>query len=317
MYIKDKYSILKENDKIGLITPAGYITKQKLDNAIQNVKNFSLEAFYYNSVLDKSGYLAGTDKNRANELHKMYADKSVKAILCVRGGYGTTRILDLLDYELIKNNPKPLIGYSDITALLFAVYKKTGLPGFHGIVGASNFSEYSKDNFKDIFLNTQNEITICQPKNNKDNSYIINPGKTEGILIGGNLSILTSLIGTKYDIDWKNKIIFIEEINEAPYKIDRMLTQLYQAGKFNDVRGIILGKFSKCDSEDFDTKNEDSFSLKEVILEKIRPLQIPAVYEFSFGHIKKQAIFPFGIKVQFDADKFQIRYKRKVLQDFF
>ena len=313
----NKYALLKKGDTVGLVTPASFITQNKLDTAVKNLENSGLKAFYYNSVTDKKGYLAGNDQDRVDELHKMYKNKTVKAILCVRGGYGSSRITDILDYELIKNNPKPLIGYSDITALLFAVYKNAKLPGFHGIVGASKFSEYTQEIFKDIFLNTQNNITIRQADNNKDNSYTITPGKAEGILIGGNLSILTSLLGTKYDLDWKNKIVFIEEVNEAPYKIDRMLTQLYQAGKFKNIKGIISGNFSKCETGDFDIKNKDSLSLKEVILEKIKVLQVPSVYGFSFGHIKDQAIFPFGIKVQFDTNKFQISFKRQQYQEFF
>jgi len=307
------FNKLNKKDKIGLITPAGFITKQKLNNAIQNIKNFGFEAFWDNSVLDKTGYLAGTDEERANELHKMYKDKSVKAILCVRGGYGTTRLLDLIDYELIKQNPKPLIGYSDITALHSAIYKNTGQIGFHGVVGASIFNEFTARIFKDMFCSSNEVINYNTVQGGYNEHYTIHKGKASGKLIGGNLSILNSLLGTNFDVNWDNKIVFIEEINEAPYKIDRLLTQLIQAGKFKKVKAIIFGIFNKCEVKDFNVKNEDTFTLKEILFEKIKPLKVPAAYGFPFGHIKNQIILPIGAKAEFDADKMQITIKK----DFF
>ena len=304
---------LNKNDKIGLITPASNITKQKLENSIQNLKLFGFQAHYFDSVSDKTGYLAGSDKDRVEELHKMYKDKSVKAILCVRGGYGTARLLDLIDYELIKQNPKPLIGYSDITALLSAIYKKTGQIGFHGVVGASIFNEFTANNFNETFLKKIDVIHCKVPKEKLDESYTINPGKASGKLIGGNLAILNSLLDTPYDVDWADKIVFIEEIGEAPYRIDRMLTQLISAGKFNKAKGIVFGIFNKCEGKDFNEKEEDTFLLKDIINEKIKPLGIPAVYGFPFGHIDDQIILPIGAKADFDADKLQISIKK----DFF
>ncbi len=307
------FNYLKKNDKIGLITPAGFITKQKLDNSIQNLNRFGLKAVFLNSVLDKTGYLAGSDKARVEELHKMYADKSLKAILCVRGGYGTARILDKIDYELIQQNPKPLIGYSDITALLSAIYKNTGQIGFHGVLGASIFNEFTAKSFKNLFFDETKEMkyTLNHPKTTEH--YIINPGKASGKLIGGNLSILNALIGTPYDVDWTDKIVFIEEINEAPYKIDRLLTQLIQAGKFNKAKGIIFGQFNKCEGNNFNVMEEDTFKLKEILFERIKPLNIPAAYGFPFGHINDQIVFPIGALALFNAEKLQISIKK----DFF
>lgn len=311
----DTTSILKKGDEIGLITPAGFITSDMLETAVRNLRDMELEPLYFDSVTDKSGYLAGTDIDRLEELHKMYEDKKVKAVLCVRGGYGTTRLLDKINYRLIKKNPKPLIGYSDITALQSAIYMKTGIPGIHGIVGAKPFTDYTKKQFKNIFFNSNKEIKIRDLESNINN-YTINKGTASGIIVGGNLSMLCSLSGTKFDLDLRNKIICIEETNEPPYKIDRMLTQLKSAGKFNDVKGIILGNFNKCDINNFDIEQDDSYSLAKVIEDIIKPLNIPSIYGFSFGHTEEQAIIPFGTKAVFNAETSEIIIKREVFKDF-
>lgn len=309
--------MFKKGDTIGLITPSGFINKEKLKKTIDTLQSFGLQAKYSDSVLEKDAYLAGTDQSRVNELHSMYLDNSTKAILCVRGGFGVTRILDKIDYSIIKKNPKPLIGYSDITALLSAVYKKTNIPGFHGIVGASEFTEYTKNNFRTIFIENQEEIKIEQSETYSKHKEVLFPGKAEGIMIGGNLSLLTSLLGTDYDLDWSGKIVYIEEINEAPYKIDRMLTQLKLAGKFSNVKALIFGIFHKCNTKDFNIRDEDSYKVKEIIYEKIQELRVPTAYGFSFGHIDDQAIFPFGMPGIFDAEACEIRVNTKEFADFF
>jgi len=308
------FNLLKENDKVGLISPASFITKEKLTNSIKNLKSFKLIPVYYESVLERHGYFAGTDESRVNELHKMYVDKSIKAMLCVRGGYGASRIVELLDYNLIKNNPKPLIGYSDITALLIAIYKNTGQFGFHGVVGASVFSDYTAHNFKEIFFKKKDVINYNISKNDKYEQYTICSGKASGELVGGNLAILVSLLATKNDIEWANKIVFIEEINEPPYKIDRMLTQLIQANKFVGVKGIIFGQFNKCEGSDFNVKIEDTFTIKEIISNLIKPLKIPSAYGISFGHVKDQIIFPIGVKANFNANKMQVSIKNNFIK---
>ncbi len=307
--------LLSPGDTVGLITPAGFITEEKLKKTIQNFESFGLKTVYYSSILNKEGYLAGNDESRLKEFHLMYENKDVKAIVCVRGGYGTTRLLDKFDFKLIKRNPKPLIGYSDITALINAIYRKTGIPGFHGIVGAGNFTEYTSRNFKNLFFEITENVEIELFEKHTKEALVINGGQVSGKLAGGNLSLLISLIGTPFDVSWDNKIVFLEDVGEAPYKIDRMLTHLISAGKFKKVKGIILGRFKDCEAAKDDKIN--SFSLKEVILDRIKPLNIPAVYGFSFGHIKNQAIFPTGIKADFDADRFFVSAKRKAINRFF
>jgi muramoyltetrapeptide carboxypeptidase len=307
-------SILHKGDTVALIAPAGVITEQKLSNSIKNMEDLGLKPVYFKTIENQNAYLAGDDKRRAGELNEMYRDKSVKAILCVRGGYGSMRILDLIDYSLIQANPKPLIGYSDITALHNAIYLNTGQIGFHGVLGAELFSIYTRDAFKAVFFDNSEWVTLKQFEGHKESSFTISPGNVEGTLIGGNLSLLTSLIGTKFDFEWKEKIICIEEVSEPAYKIDRMLTQLIMAGKFSHIKGIIFGQFHKCDGKDVDPwKN---ISIKELLIEKIRPLNIPACYGLSFGHIPNQTILPIGAHIVFDARNFQIKFKRSELKVF-
>lgn len=307
--------ILKKGDTAGLITPSGFINQQKLDLAVKNLESFGLNVFYYDTVLEKEGFLAGNDRSRLNELHKMYNNPNVDAIVCVRGGYGITRLLEKINFDLIRENPKPLIGYSDITALINSIYKKTHIPGFHGIVGSSDFTEYTSNNFRNLFFETYEQIKINIFPEHKKSAYVITGGTMKGQLAGGNLAMIVSALGTPFDVSWENKIVFLEDIAEAPYKIDRMLTHLISAGKFKNVKGIILGQFFGCEVED--SEKENSFSLKEVIKDRIKPLKIPAVYGFSFGHISNQAIFPTGVNAEFDTEIFSLSIKREEITEFF
>ncbi len=307
----NKPPFLRKGDTIGLITPAGFITNEKFEKTLENLKKIGLIPFYNNSLFDKHGYLAGDDNQRIEEIHSMYENKDIKGILCVRGGYGTTRILDKLDYNLINNNPKPLIGFSDITALISAIYKNTNSPIFHGAMGVSEFNNYTLSNFKEVLMSKYSELTIKSADYNENSDqieykpYIINKGIAKGKLVGGNLSLLVSQIGTQYDIDWTDKIVFIEEICEPPYKIDRMLTHLIMSGKLQNVAGIILGVFNKCEERE---NPENSLSLKQVITDRIKQLNVPSMYGFSFGHIHNQAIFPVGVGVEFDSETKRMKF---------
>ncbi len=306
--------LLKKGDTIGLVTPSGFINKEKLIKTVNNFKKIGLNTFYFSSVLDKSGYLAGTDNDRIDELHKMYENEDVKAIICVRGGYGVTRILEKLNYNLIEKNAKPLIGYSDITALINAIYKKTEIPGFHGIVGGGDFTDFTYGNFSNMFFGKSEDVVINIFSGHKKEAFVINEGIVSGKLIGGNLSLISNTLGTPFDVSWDNKIVFLEDVGEAPYKIDRMLTHLLSAGKFKNVKAVIFGKFAACETED---KKENSFTLKEIITDRIKPLQVPVIYGYSFGHISNQVIFPTGIYAKLNTEDFSISIKRKEINSFF
>lgn len=305
MKYKNRSKPLAKGSKIGLITPAGIIDEDRIVKTKANLDALGLEYHFTDNVLLKDGYMAGPDTIRLKEIHEMYDDDTIDGIWCIRGGYGTTRLLDYLDFDLIKKNKKPLIGYSDITALLNTIHQKTGSPCFHGPVASSTMTDYTSAHLAPIFgLKDQHKITLSQDNEERgqDESVYrfktITSGRAKGKLVGGNLSLLTSLMGTKHEVNTKGKIVFIEDVGEAPYRIDRMLTQLISAGFFDKAKGIILGIFAGCEKKD-----EETQSLHQVVEERIKRLQIPAVYGFSFGHIDHQCTFPIGAKAIFEADE--------------
>lgn len=315
---KIKPKRLKAGDTIGLIAPGSYISKEELEESVNKIKSLGFNVVYLDSILDRSGYLAGDDKRRADELHTMFSRKDVNGIMCARGGYGCTRILPLLDYELIRNNPKVIIGFSDITALHYALYAKSGLTGFHGPVGVSSFNEFSLYYFKKVLMNPEDNLILnnigVTPGNETGNEpVIIRSGRVQGELAGGNLAVVTSLIGTPYDINTDGKILFFEETGEEPYRIDRMFTQLHEAGKFEKAAGIMLGVFVKCESKEVNPSFEYSFTLMEVLNNRLFNLGIPVVYGLSFGHIKNKFTIPFGIKAELDTDNYSLTLLEKAV----
>jgi muramoyltetrapeptide carboxypeptidase len=288
-----------------LVSPASPINPDKFQNAITNLENMGLKAKYTQAAFNKSGYLAGSDEERLLDFHTMIADPEVKAIWCLRGGYGCTRILDKLDYKLISKNPKIIIGYSDITALLLAIYEKTGLVGFHGPVASSDiFSAFTGSQAAGILfgkISLPHTIPYQQQSLQKfvtgHEPYIIHEGKSTGELTGGNLSLLVCLPNTNYAPTYKNKIVFIEDVGEKPYRIDRMLTYLLAATDLSQAAGIVLGVFHDCETNDPET----SMTLKEMLTDRLASLKIPCFYGFTFGHVIDISIFPIGVKASMDT----------------
>ncbi len=296
---------LKEGDTIGLVTPGSFINENELKESRDNLEAMGFKVVNSKNILAKNGYLAGTDKQRADDLHEMFSREDVNGIVSARGGYGCTRILPMLDYNLIKNNPKVLVGYSDITALLFGIFKETGLVCFHGPVGISTFNKFSVDNFTDVLIYPHNRLALYNAnEQGKGKSYqpvTIRSGKARGKLVGGNLSLVVSVIGTPYDIDTEGKIIFLEEVGEEPYRIDRMLTQMLESGKFEKAAGVALGVFSNCVPKPDESGIISSFSVPEVLFDRLFNLNIPVVYGMSFGHITNKFTLPFGIEAELDS----------------
>lgn len=301
---------LNYGDTIGLIAPGWMITEEQLKESIDQITQLGFVPFYTERILGKDGYFSGTDEQRAKDINEMFLNPHVKGIFCTNGGYGCTRILDLIDYQAIKENPKILIGYSDITALLNAVNQKTHLVTFHGPISRTVKYEYSASQLEKVLINPQKKLTIESYQGYleyaKDkpeyNRYTITPGIATGELVGGNLTLITSMIGTEYQLDFKDKIVFIEDIGEEPYRIDRMLTQLIETGELQKASGIVFGIMKGCEKSE-ESKAPNSFTLREVIEERIKPLNIPSVYGLSFGHLGNNFTIPIGIKAKLDADK--------------
>ena len=294
---------LLKGDLIGITGPAGAIYEpETIDRIVNRLKELGFECKLGKTLYEHYGYLAGTDQMRADELMEFYKDPSVKAILTMRGGWGCARILDLLDYEVIKQHPKILMGFSDITSLVNAVYKKTGIVTYHGPCGYSTWTDFSTGYVtKAVVLGAP--FTMKNPDDYTADLLTLSPGKAEGELIGGNITVLVSMIGTAYEPDWQDKILFLEETNEEPYRIDRMFWQMKQAGIFSKAKGIVFGSFNKC----FPEEPEKSFTLHEVLEQHFKGLSIPVYMGATFGHMSPKFTLPVGVRAEIDADHFTIR----------
>ncbi len=295
---------LEKGNVIGLVTPGSPITKDELKETVTKLEDMGYKTYYRPSVLSVYGYFAGTDKERADELMHMFTNKQVDAIMCVRGGYGSIRILNMLDYNKIQKNPKIFIGYSDITALLSSINERTGLVCFHGPLGISDFNDYTLQSFERVLIHPRSKYKYpYQREENTENNpefdfYTISSGVAEGELIGGNLSVLASMAGSNFETDFENKIAFLEEIEEKTYRVDRMLTQLVQATNIRKANGIVLGVFYKCNIND-----KPTLTLRQAITDILKPLDIPVAYGFPFGHIKTKMTIPVGINAKFNAGR--------------
>ncbi len=294
---------LVKGDVIGLISPASTPDDlSKVENAVKYFEDLGYGVKIGHNVGRKYGYLAGTDEERAQDIHDMFRDKSVKAVISIRGGFGSPRLLDKLDYNLIRRNPKIFVGYSDLTALNIAIFKKTGLITFEGPMAATDFGDnidpYTEEWFWKIVSNKKKIGKILNPDG--ENFYKLSKGRGEGRIIGGNLSILTSLAGTPYFPDFKNAILLLEEINEEPYRVDRMLNHLKLLKVYNKVNGIVLGRFVNC----FQKAGErDERTLNMVILDYFENMGIPLIYNVSHGHVKKNFTLPIGVLAKVNASR--------------
>lgn len=297
---------LAEGDTVAVIAPSSGVAPEAFEKAVQNLSDLGFKAKVGKSARTRSGFLAGTDRQRLDDLHQAFGDAEVKAVWCVRGGYGAARFLPDLDFKLIKKNPKIFIGYSDITALHLAIHQNTGLVTFHGPVAASTYSDYVKKHIAGVLINPSAPYKIeLSPANIAKESNLfktetITRGKCRGELLGGNLSLLTALAGTPFALqNMKGKLLFIEDVSEQPYRIDRMLTQLRQSIDLRQLAGIALGVFEDCNPKDATA----SQSLIGVLKDRLGDLGIPVIYGLSFGHIRDQFTLPIGIEAELDTEK--------------
>lgn len=294
---------LSKGDVIGIISPASSPDDlSKIESGVKYLEKLGYRVEVGKNVRKFHGYLAGTDEERLDDFHYMFKKKDIKAIMCVRGGYGSPRLLDKIDYKLIERNPKIFIGYSDITALQMAILQKTGLVTFAGPMLAVDFSDevskYTEEMFWPLITSNKKFGKIEFPEDEKIFSLV--KGNEKSRIVGGNLALIVSLIGTDYMPSLKEKILFLEEVGELPYRIDRMLNQLRLTKAFSQVKGIILGAFTDCNETD---PSKRTLTLGEVISYYFENLDIPVVYNFKHGHIKDSATIPFGIMVKINASR--------------
>ena len=299
---------LKTGDVIGIIAPASSpVDPTKLENGIRYIEKNGYRVELGKNISKINGYLAGTDQERADDLNSMFKNKNVKAIICLRGGYGASRILDKINYKLIRSNPKILVGYSEITALQLAILQKSGLVTFAGPMVATDFgneiTSYTEDFFWRIVSSNKKIGRLKYPDDDKLVS--ITKGGASGRIIGGNLSVFVALIGTDYFPDLKGRILMFEEVDELPYKVDRLLNQLRLLKVFKQIKGIILGRFVDCIEHD---TSKRTLTLGEVMEDYMKELKIPVLYTFPHGHIKDKVTVPFGINIKMNASKGFVEY---------
>lgn len=301
---------LHPGDLVALINPAGATAhRADLEIVAESMEALGLEVRIADHVMERYGYLAGSDQERADDLNRQFGEDEVKAVLAVRGGWGCARILPLIDFKTIEKNPKILIGYSDVTALLLAVFAKTGIVTFHGPLGISPWNSFSVEYFRKILFDGE-MVEMANPTEIGDNLtqvydriQTITPGTAQGRLLGGNLSVLSAIVGSAYLPSWEESILFLEDVGENIYRVDRMLTQLKLAGILDRIRGFIFGKCTQCGPGE----GYGSLTIDQLFDDHIKPLKIPAWQGSMIGHISKQFTLAIGTRVEIDAEKGSIR----------
>ena len=294
---------LNKKDVIGIISHASSPDEfSRIEKGVKYIESLGYRVKVGRHVGKNHGYLAGNDDERLEDLHAMFKDKNVNAIFTVRGGYGAFRLLDKIDYRLIRNNPKVFVGYSEMTSLQMAFFEKAGLITFAGPMIAVDFhdevSPFTNENFWATITSNKKQGKLKFPEVEK--LPFLQKGSTSGRVIGGNLAVLVALLGTGYFPNPTGKILMIEDIGELPYRVDRMLNQLKLSGTYKKVKGIILGKFVDCNEHDPEKK---TLTLGEVIQHYISEANVPSIYSFPHGHIKDFITIPFGIKINLNASK--------------
>ena len=310
---------LETGDTIGILAPSSPPNDPAtIDKGAAAVEKLGFKVKLAPNARARHGYLAGSDKERADDLMTLFADKDVKAILCVRGGYGAMRLWDLLDYNVVRRNPKIFIGYSDITSLHCAFQKKANLVTFHapmaGAISSAEFPEFTKAAWLRTLTEAKPAGSLCAGYD-KTGISTLHCGVAEGKLVGGNLSVFVSALGSNYLPSLKNKILFLEDVGERPYRLDRMLTQLLNAGVFEQVAGVAIGVNKDCEDKPEDANSNDGSALDrakfpaeyrqssaDVFAERLSALKIPVVTGLPFGHVDLNAMIPVGAKAKLDGD---------------
>ncbi len=297
---------LKKGDKVGVICPSGCVRdEQTLIKGVEYLESLGFIVEVGESCKSQYGYLAGSDEVRANDVNKMFSDETIKGIFCGRGGYGVHRILDKIDFDTIKNNPKYFSGYSDITGLHIAINQKCGFVTYHSpMITTELYKQQDADTFSDFEQMVFDGVTTREIQNiPRDKKLeVIHGGVAEGILVGGNLSLVADLVATPYEIDTKGKILFLEDVEEAPYAIDRKLMQLKLAGKFDDCVGVILGAYTDCNADE----SKPTLTLEQIFKDVLGDFKKPIVYGFECGHCMPTTSLPLGANVKLDADNSKI-----------
>jgi muramoyltetrapeptide carboxypeptidase len=297
---------LRKGGIIGLIAPASTpSTEEAIEKGATYLENLGYRVKFGKHIRNINGYLAGTDKERAEDFNNMVRDKDVKAIFAIRGGYGTPRILQMIDYSTLKQNPKIIVGYSDITALQLAIFRKIGLVTFSGPMTGTDmwkdFDPYTEEHFWRLITSTKRIVVLKNPID--EPLKILKTGNARGRMLGGNLSLIACLMGTQFLPKLRDSILFLEEVEEAPYRVDRMLAQLLNAGVLRKLAGLILGKFTDC----LPTNPHDpQLTIEQVLEEYAEKILCPVMNNFQYGHIPRKLTVPLGLETRIDTKRGRI-----------
>jgi muramoyltetrapeptide carboxypeptidase len=303
--MKDKKPLppprLFRGDTIGVVAPASPFNVDKFYRGIAALESMGFHILISDALFIKKGYLAGTDKQRADMVNRFFSDKKINAIICARGGFGTIKILSLLDFKSIQKNPKVFIGFSDISSLLSVLYKKCGIICFHGPT-VTTLADATEETKKSLLLTITSD---SKQKINPKDGVTIQPGKASGPILVGNLTTLCHLVGTPYMPRFKGHILILEEKGEAVYRIDRMLSQMKLAGCFEGINGLALGSFEDCGKLD---------EIYEVIEETFRHENIPILSGFEIGHGKTNITVPIGLKATLNTDRQRLTFHESAVR---
>src|ERR1700682_814408 len=305
---------LKAGMTVGLVAPASpSFDPDSAAVAAEVVESLGFKPKLFPHTSEVTHYLAGPDTHRAADVNAAFADGSVDAIFCLRGGYGASRILPLLDYETIRKNPKVFVGYSDITALLNAIHRLTGLVTFHGPIAGEMQTDYTLACFKKVLYESSPAGRIAEPPpwkpaeghvDRENRIYRLAPGKAKGRLVGGNISVFSTLVGTPFEPELKGRILFLEEVGEDPYRIDRWLTQFLLPVKLSGLGVVALGKFAHCATGDYKPSFSGlgTWTWQEVCQDRLGKLGIPVLANLVFGHVADKATLPLGVLAEIDVE---------------
>jgi muramoyltetrapeptide carboxypeptidase len=299
--VKIKLPRLEKGDRIGIVAPAGPVLQEEIQPGLDFLESHGFEPVCSPHLYEQKGYLAGEDKARVKDLHAMFREKKIKAVLCARGGYGTHRILQELDYGLFSRNPKIFVGYSDITALLFALFKKSGLITLHGPVLRDLLKGEGRNAALLLKLMTSDELTTV----NFPSGTAVKKGRAEGVVLGGNLSLICHLIGTPFLPSFKGKLLFIEEKGEPLYRVDRMLTHLLLSGGLEKCAGLMVGSFEECG---------DPASVIDLVRERCSRLNMPILTGLPAGHGEDNVPLLIGVRAVLDTGKMSLEFKEPCLR---
>lgn len=296
---------LRKGDVIGLISPASTPSaSEKVEHAVKYFEHLGYRVAVGRHVMDQVGYLAGRDEDRAADLNGMLENRSVRAVVALRGGYGTPRILDRVNYSALRRDPKIIVGYSDLTALLLAVFRKTRLVTFSGPMAGVELwkspDAYTEEHFWRVITSTSKIGDLKNPEDEPLRGSGIGKGKVSGRLLGGNLSLLISLMGTPYSPSYRDSILFLEDVDEAPHRVDRMFAQLRHAGILRHAGALLLGRFTDCNPSD---PSKPFLSIEQVLAEIETSASIPVLSNFQYGHIPRKLTIPVGLRAAVNGAK--------------